>query len=305
MNAFFYLTTAAIWGSTWLAIQFQLGEVPVAWSIAYRFGLAALCLLLFCVVTKRSLLFTWQQHLMIMMQAFFLFGMNYYVFYLGSEMLVSGLVGMVYGGLVIMNIINGRLFFGRPVNITVSLGALLGIMGLYLIFNSQLGGFDFTDADTKGFLLCVLGTFLASIGNLLSARNQSRGLPVLQSNAFGMGYGALFIAVFALFSGQAPAWDMSLLYVSSLLYLTLLGTIVAFGCYLTLLGRIGPEKAAYVNVVSPIVALLLSTFFEDFSWTLATFIGLLIVLLGNVLVLRRPAGQKRDEKTAVGAASRP
>jgi drug/metabolite transporter (DMT)-like permease len=137
---------------------------------------------------------------------------------------------------------------------------------------------------------------MASLGNILSARNQRFRLPVIQSNAYGMGYGALALLLFSLGAGKEFGFDVSVAYIGSLLYLAVLGSIVAFGCYLTLLGRIGADRAAYVTLLIPIVALCISTVFEGYCWTGYALTGLGMVLIGNVMVLKRrlPRGVPRN-----------
>ena len=122
---------------------------------------------------------------------------------------------------------------------------------------------------------------------MASARNQKAGIPVVQGNAFGMAYGALFTFAVALVRGVPFAFDGSPAYLLSLFYLALFATVFGFGCYLTLLGRIGADRAAYASVVFPVVALGLSTVFEDFRWTAPAFAGVALILLGNVVVLAR------------------
>ncbi len=144
-------------------------------------------------------------------------------------------------------------------------------------------------------MLTFIGTLSASLGNVVSARNQRGGLPVIQTNAYGMAYGTLITIVFALVRGADLAFDPSIEYVASLLYLALFGSVIAFGTYLTLLGRIGPDRAAYVTILFPIVALLLSTLFEGMTWNSYQLMGVTFVLLGNGIVLVRK--RKRIRQT--------
>jgi drug/metabolite transporter (DMT)-like permease len=60
---------------------------------------------------------------------------------------------------------------------------------------------------------------------------------------------------------------------------------MAFGAYLTLLGRIGADRAAYATVLFPLVALAISTVVEDYAWTPIALAGVALVLTGNLLVL--------------------
>ncbi len=112
-------------------------------------------------------------------------------------------------------------------------------------------------------------------------------MPVMQTNAVAMAYGAAFTAIVAVARGQSFGFDWSPAYVGSLLYLALFGSIVAFGCYLTLLGRIGADRAAYANILHPVVALGVSTALEGFGWSWPALLGLVFVVAGNFFVLSR------------------
>ena len=111
-----------------------------------------------------------------------------------------------------------------------------------------------------------------------------------------MFYGALLSAITSLLAGHEFAFDWSPGYVISLAYLSVFGSIVAFGAYLTLLGRIGAHKAGYAMVMFPVVALILSTLFEglELDWTI--LVGTLLVLVGNVFVLET-RGERRHNST--------
>ncbi|MES9887511.1 MAG: EamA family transporter, partial [Candidatus Sedimenticola sp. 6PFRAG1] len=148
-----------------------------------------------------------------------------------------------------------------------------------------LAGFRADSGAVTGLVLSLLGTYFASLGNVISARNQEQGIPVVQSNAYGMAYGAAVMFLAALVQGLPLSFDLSIGYTSSLLYLALFGSVFAFGSYLTLVGRIGPEKAAYATVLFPLVALLISTLFEDYEWTLVAAFGVILVVAGNVLII--------------------
>jgi drug/metabolite transporter (DMT)-like permease len=130
---------------------------------------------------------------------------------------------------------------------------------------------------------------VASLGNMVATRIHRRGLPVMPINAWSMFYGALFVAALAVAAGQRFVFDASWRYVASLAYLALFGSALAFGAYLTLMRRIGADRAAYTAVAIPVVALLLSSVFEQLSWQLTSVIGVALCLAGNVLMLRRRA----------------
>jgi drug/metabolite transporter (DMT)-like permease len=282
-----YTATVLIWGSTWLVITFQLGEVDPILSVAYRFTLASLLLLGYCLLRRINLRFTLRQHLFIALQGVLLFSLNYLLVYLAELRLTSGLVAVIFSTLVFMNVLTGALFIGTSVRLNVLLGASIGLVGISLVFLQELSAFSLQDSGFIGLLLSLGGTLFASLGNIAASRNQREGLPVLQTNAFGMGYGAVLMFIFALISGTPFRFEATTAYIASLLYLSAFGSIVAFGAYLTLLGRIGADRAGYASLLFPLVALGLSTLFEGYLWSASALLGVLLVLTGNLLTMSR------------------
>ena len=286
-DVFLYATSVLIWGTTWLAITYQLGSVAVEVSVAYRFALAAALLLAYCVVRGHSLKFSVRDHRFMALQGLFLFAVNYVLTYHAERFISSGLTAVGFTVIVFLNIIGTRIFFGNPIRLPVLIGAVLGAVGIGLVFWPDLAGFRASPDGLLGLGFIVSAAAFSSTGNLLSAWNQKRGLPIVPSNAFGMTYGALFVAAFALFTGKQFHVPMTASYLLSLLYLSLFGTALAFGAYLSLLGRIGADKAAYATVLFPLVALALSTWLEGFVWHPSTVLGIVMSLIGNVIILRK------------------
>ncbi|RKZ37677.1 MAG: EamA family transporter [Gammaproteobacteria bacterium] len=288
-NVSLYLATVFIWGSTWLAIKYQLGVVAPEVSIAYRFALAAALLIAWCLGRGLSLRFSLREHAWMALQGTLLFSLNYLLVYEATAFLTTGLVAVAFSTMVVMNIVNGALFFRLPVQPQVVVGAIIGLLGISLVFWPEVSDFGSSQKAFLGLGLALAGTLLASLGTMVSTQNQRNGLPVVQSNAIGMSYGALLMLVVASLSGQPLDFEVTAAYIGSLLYLSLFGSVLAFGCYLTLLGRIGPSRAAYAMVLFPVVALAISTVAEDFRWSAAAAGGALLVLAGNLLVLAGPA----------------
>src|SRR5581483_8369997 len=94
------------------------------------------------------------------------------------------------------------------------------------------------------------------------------------------------VAVYAAAVGRHFVFDPSAHYLFSLGYLALFGSVIAFGAYLTLVGRIGADRAGYTAAVIPVVALLLSVCFEHLHLGAAEIVGIALCVAGNVLVLR-------------------
>lgn len=280
-----YLSAVFIWGSTFFAIKFQLGDVPAELSIAYRFMIASVLLFGWSRLRRLPLRFNSQQHMWMGFQGILLFGLNYLVIYWATSMLSSGLIAVIFSTIVLMNIANSIVFLRKKASGAMIFGALLGLAGITLIFAPELSAFNSNNNSLTGISLSLLGTFIASLGNIISARNQRQKIPVIQTNAYGMAYGALILLAVALLQGYTLTFDFSFSYSLSLIYLALFGSVLAFGSYLTLLGRIGPEKAAYTMVLFPLVALGISTLFENYHWTVSSAAGVALVLMGNVIII--------------------
>ncbi len=296
-NLTLYLAAVLIWGSTWLAITFQLGKVPPEVSVAYRFALAGILLLGWSLVRRLKLRFSFQEHLWMAMQGALLFGLNYVCVYLAEGQISSGLVAVIFSLLVFFNIAGTRVFFSTPLRSATMIAAALGVGGVALIFLPEMGHPSVGGSVEWGVIYAVVATVSASFGNIVSARNQRRGMPVVQLNTFGMLYGAAFVGLYALIAGRSFTFEFSAAYVASLVYLALFGSVLAFGAYLTLVGRIGAERAGYALAAIPIVALLLSVAFEGLHLHGLAVLGIALCVGGNVLVLRgkKPAAASKPE----------
>ncbi len=299
-NATLYALTVLIWGSTFFAIEFQLGIVPPEVSVVYRYSVAALLLFAWSYFRHLPLRFAVRHHAWFMLLGLLLFGLNYILTYTSQIHITSALAAIAFSTMVWLNIINSRIFFGVKAGRGVLFGALLGAAGMAFLFAPQISTVSFSDSVFFGSSLAFLGALSASFGNMVSQKIQKAAVPVVQMNAWGMFYGAVFMGVVALVNGRDFTFEWSAAYIGSLAYLTVFGSIVAFGAYLTLLGRIGANKAGYAMVMFPVVALLLSTLFEGLEIRLTTVTGTLLVLAGNVFVLRtrKPAAGATDDVRA-------
>ena len=275
----------AIWGSTWLAITWQLGVVPPTVSVAWRFALAGVLLGAWCAATGRSLRFPPAEHARLAAWGAMNFGLNYVFVYLAETHVSSGLVAVVFSTIVIMSPIGMRVFFGQPLSARLGVAAVLGVGGVALLFLPELGRIREGGAIAAGIGYALAATALATGGNLVAVRNHRAGLPLFPATAWGMLYGALIAAAVAAVLGDAWTFDARASYVLSLLYLAVLGSVVAFGAYLTLLGRIGAGPSSYVGVSTPVVAMLLTTLFEGYVWTATAVLGVALAVAGNVMAL--------------------
>ena len=231
MNILLYLVIVCIWGSTWLAINFQLGNVPITASIFYRFALASFFLFCWSLYKQSPLKFPLKTHLLFAFQGLFMFSLGYIAAYEAGGYISSGLNAIGFSLVLVFNIINGALFSKTPITSSIIMGALCGMVGITVIFWPSVATLDLTNASLFGIVLSVGAGFLASCGNMFATHIQKMHIPVTENNAYAMGYGALCTLLILFMEGSPLHFDFSLSYLASLLYLAVVGSVIAFGPY--------------------------------------------------------------------------
>lgn len=234
-----------------------------------------------------NLKYSAKQHLFMAIQGAFLFGINYWLVYEAEVHLKSGLVAVIFSTIIFLNIFNGLIILKSKIRLNVLVSALIGFVGIILVFKDHILDFNFSSDKSSALILAFLSVIIASLGNITSAYNQRNKLPVVQTNAYGMLYASLLMLALVFITGKPISFDVSVPYISSLIYLALFGSVIAFYGYLTLLGKIGADRAAYVTLVFPIIALILSTFFEAYTWSLFALFGVALVTTGNFMMLKK------------------
>tara|TARA_R110000868_G_scaffold42938_17_gene145047 strand:+ start:24715 stop:25614 length:900 start_codon:yes stop_codon:yes gene_type:complete len=298
MNTLLYITTVLIWGTTWIAISMQSGPVPVVVSVFYRFSLAAGVLLLALLVTGRLRRLAARDHGFCLLQGMCVFGLNFCCFYAANAYINSGLESVLFSLATVFNAINGVIFFRQRVTQRLLWANLLGFIGIVSLFWHDLAGAGMNAGVLLGIGLSLLGTYGFSLGNMISVRHQARGLDLLSTNAYAMGYGALVMLLIALITGAQFSMQWTATYLGSLLYLAFFGSVIGFAAYFALIGRIGAGPAAYATVMFPLIALGMSTLFEGYQWSTSAILGLVLILLGNAVMFYR---RKRPVEMPHGA----
>ncbi len=291
MNISLFLATVLIWGTTWIAIDFQLGPVPVLVSVFHRFALAAVLMLPVLMLLGRLTPVSLRQHRFILLQGICLFSFNFICFYNATRFIPSGLVSVIFSLATIYNAVNARLIFGDRVKPRALLATALGAAGLICLFAPELTSHEVSAEALKGIGLAALGTLFFSLGNMVSRRNSAAGIPPLTANAWGMGYGALILLAIIAATGTPMMAPEGGRYLWALIYLSVIGSIIGFTTYLMLVQRIGTGRAAYATVCFPVIALMASAIWEGFIWTPLAVAGLALTLAGNA-VMFLPQRQK-------------
>ena len=280
-----FMLCSFAWGSTWYAITWQLSSVDPLWSICYRFLLAAFFSGLLSLIRKNFEKYSFHQHCWLMLQGSCLCGLSYWLIYLSEMHITSALSAVISSTILYMNVVFGRILFGNIIRIQVVIGGLIGSGGIAAIFLPQI---EWTMGAPvwKGIALAFSGCIFFSLGSLASQRNERYGMGLLPAATYAMFYGGLVVAVIALIMGIKPSFSWSVGYISSLLYLAIVGSVIAMVTYMSLIRTIGADRSGYVDIVLPVIALLISTLFEGYVWTPGAMAGVLMIMLGNYVAMR-------------------
>ena len=285
-NVRLFLACVTIWGSTWLAIKFQLGRVAPEASVFYRFLLGSVVIFAYCLARRMPLRFPAREHAWLALLGTFMFSVSYIFVYYAERYLVSGLVAVGYCASPLLGMLGMRAFFGTPMTRRVIVGSILGIAGITLVFRPEFEHLHGDGATLLGAFFTIAAVVVSTAGSLVAHRNHEARIPLWQGMAWGMLYGSIFSLLVTLARGESLTFEFTPGYILSLVYLAVLGSIIAFGAFLTLLKRVGAARAGYIGVMVPIVALVVSAAFEGFQWHVLTWVGIAISVAGNVIVLR-------------------
>jgi drug/metabolite transporter (DMT)-like permease len=286
MPKFDYLLYALVifgWSTSWLPLKMQLGVIAPEVSLVWRFMIATVLMAIITTMMGYPLKVKAREHLRFIALGFCLFSMNFNLFYYGGLYATSGLLAVVFSTAALVNILLVSILTRTPPKKMMIVAAIMGFAGVGILYSPQ---FEAGEGALTSLLLCLLGTLFFCTGNMISASSQKDGIPVMTANSWGMFYGVSILALISLLRGHEFGIEMTAGYIGSLLWLAVFSSVLAFSAYLVLIGHIGSGKAGYATAVFPVGALLISTFFEDYQWSLAAVIGLAFVVGGNVVMLR-------------------
>ena len=286
-NFILFGITLFCWSPTWYVIKFQLGYVDPLVSVFYRFFAASIIIFIYLIIKNKNLRFSINFHVWFLFFGTCLYSSNYVFFYLSNTYLISAFPAIVFSTVVIMNIIGEAFYFKKKPSLKTLIGLTIGMIGIIIIFNDEIFNFNLDNGTHVGLFLALLGTFCASTGNMVHQRNLNNSFPLIETIAYAMLYGSLITLLITQIKGTELLFEYSFSYIASLTYLSIVGSIFAFIFYLKLLENVGAGRAGYVGVVMPVLALLISTIFEDLEWQADLIIGLPILIIGAVLVINQ------------------
>ena len=284
-NTTLYGICVLIWGTTWFAITAQIAVLAPEAGVAIRFGLAALVLMTACRWRGTRLRYPPAVHALFIAQGLAAFCASYVCVYQAERFVVSGVVAVGYAASPLFGLVLARVCLGSRMSARVALGGVVGVAGVALIFWHEFATLTLSQHVVWGAELTMVSVLLASLGTIAAAGYHARGVSGWGPLAWSMSYGSAGAIAFALVTGTPWNWSWSPAFLGSLLYLVLFGSIAAFGAYIALVRRVGPAKAGYIGVLTPVVALVISSAYEGFVWTGLTVAGIALAIAGNVIAL--------------------
>ena len=283
--SFLYVLIILIWGSSWIAITYQYGIVSEELSVAYRFFIASMALFAYAFFKQEQLRIKLTYYPMIVLMGVSMFCLNYLFTYYGMNYVASGLAAVLFSLIVIFNAFFERIFFAKAIENRVMLAAIIGITGIIFMFWPELKDLENSDNSITGGLWLFTAVIIASLGNMTAVINTSKNLPIVTINAHAMLCGSLLSFVLAIMLNKPIVFETSLSYVISLFYLSIAASAITFGCYLMLIKKIGSTRTAYITLLFPVVALIISTLVGEYQWTVYAMFGVILILFGTWLAL--------------------
>ena len=280
---FLYAMVIFSWSTSWVPLTWQASAVTPEVGVLHRFIIATPLMAFLAWRAANGFRFSPRYHLAFIGLGICLFSTNFTLFYYGSLYVASGLLAVAFATASLVNILLTSLKDRTAPPYLQLVASIIGLSGVGMVFLPEITA---GDNGLSGLIYCLTGVLFFSTGNLISQSLQKRGVPVLSSSSWGMLYGALLLLLVNLIQNNDLAPALTLPYLGGLLWLAIFSSVLAFACYLTLVGKIGAGKAGYVTIIFPIFALLISTVLEGYEWTPAALIGIILVVTGNILMVR-------------------
>jgi drug/metabolite transporter (DMT)-like permease len=164
-------------------------------------------------------------------------------------------------------------------------GSAIALAGIALLMLHEYRVAPPHSGVTTGVLLIACAILSVSVGNLLQATKTARGVPVVSLMVWGMVWGVVASAGYAVMAVGAPVLDLRPAYLAGVAYLGLVGSALTFPLYSQLIREWGPGPAAYNGVAVPVVAMILSTLFEGYKWSILAGGGAILAILGLLIAL--------------------
>jgi drug/metabolite transporter (DMT)-like permease len=278
---------SVIWGTTWLVLKLQLGSASPVASIFYRFVLSGALMFPISAWQGDRLGLTRREHGLAAGQGLAVFCCGYLFVYMAESHAPSAVVAVAFALMALVNTAMFRLVLKQKAHRAAWLGAGLGAMGVACLSYGQIANSPVRGDLLVGVGLTVMSVIFNAFGNLAARLSQTSRTPVATMTGWSMLYGSTALLVFGLATHTSFQVPMTLAWWAPFLYLSLVGSVAAFLIYYSLANRRGFTVASYTSVLTPPIAMLVSSLFEKVRWDWTALVGLIFIMMGQVLIVRQ------------------
>ena len=289
-RGFFHLTLVyLIWGSTFLGIKFAVrgeGGFPPYTLAAIRVGIAALIMFSISFFSGKSLRVTQSTLFQLIGTGLLLWvGGHAWVIW-GAQKADSGYAALLFGATPLWAVLFEFLIHKKTLNFLTILSVVLGFIGIICL--SVPGLFEQGNSGNAPDLLTFLALSLApaswALGSVLQG-DKLKEIPALVSAGYQQLFAAIGCALLGfLFSEPIP--NPSREAVLGLMYITLLGSVIAFYSFSRALQLLPSSIVMSFAYVNPVIAVILGFFWADEQFTKWTIAGMAFIITGVILLLQ-------------------
>lgn len=277
-----FIGMSLAWSFSWFAMKLQVDSfLPLELSVFYRFALTSLSMFALCFVSKQRLALTKKEVPFFFFIGLSNFFLNFLIGYYAVKFIPSGVIAVTFSLSIISSEIISSFIDKRKMEKKVLISSAIGFVGLAFFIFPSLKFSENSDMMRTliGFALSLVMMVIYSGGNVLVGKNRKiNSTPLYTSIAYGSGFGAVFLLAINLIEGNQFAFDFSAKYLFSLGYLVIFASVIAFICLFYLIQKIGSAKANYTALIYPALALVVSSFFENFQFNALNVIGFFMII---------------------------
>lgn len=290
-----WLVLCGIWGSTWLFIKLGLADLPPFTFAGIRFVIACTILFSWILIRRLQLPRKRSEWILIAVTGIFAFGLNYGLLFWGEQYISSGLAALLQATIPAFGLVFAHFHLpGERLSWARIGGVVLGVCGVGIVFSSQLAV-----AGSQALAGCVAlifsSIFVAYSNVLVKAHGKNINPAILAAGQMVFGV-LLLLAVGIPLEGNPMNFRWTPMALISLLYLALVGSVIAFLLYYWLVLNMDVTKSMLIALVTPVVAVILGMIVldEEIGWR--TLIGGAMIMLGiGIIVVRKARTKKADE----------
>lgn len=265
--------------------------MPPLTFAALRFALA--CGILFPVIVYLKIPFPsgTDQWGLILVTGFMQFFLNYGLLFWGGQHITSGLAAVLQATIPAFGLLLARMFIpGERITGLKVISIAMGLIGVVFIFREQLAVNGYL--ALWGSAAVVIGAFCAAFASVLTKAKGSEMHPAgMVFGQMAIGMVPLFIAGY-IYEGSPINFRWTSTAIFCVIYLAIMGSIAAFWLYYWLLTKMDVTRAMMISFVTPLIAVIIGSFFGE-KLEINTLLGGILILLSVFLIVIKPLLNKQ------------